>query len=68
MALYAGDALLETTTRRSSGVPVEKADALIANTARAEQSISSNLVKQLTLFKGVIQVDKEQHHNAHRGL
>ncbi len=65
VVLCAGDALLETTTLRNSGVAGNQADALSAAVAKAEQSIAPERVKQFALFKGVMQVDKEHPQKAH---
>jgi hypothetical protein len=65
VVLCAGDALLEASTLRNSGVPSDDADALSTATAKAEQSITPKRVNQFALFKGVMRVDKEQSHKAH---
>lgn len=65
VVLCAGDSLLDPATLRSAGLTPEAAGQLSQAVIQAESALPPARVKQLALFKGVMQVEQDPAHQGH---
>lgn len=58
-----GDDLTNPTVLQQSGLSPEEANELARKLKQAEQGLSSETRKQLSIFEGVVPVDLQSHHH-----
>jgi hypothetical protein len=58
-----GDDLTKSTVLQQSGLSPEEANELARKLKQAEQGLSSDTRKQLSIFEGVVPVDSQSHHH-----